>query len=456
MAEPLDPRYLPLVLDVLDQGVFTVDEATCITSFNSVAERLTGWTAAEVMGRRCSEIFRSDLCSQTCPLRHSIQSRSTVRNRQVYIRGRDGRTVPISVSTAPLVTRGGRLLGGVEVFRDLSGLVDLKRRLDQRYKLVDIIGRSPPMRRLFELLPPVAESDSTVLVTGASGTGKELVARTLHSLGPRRKGPFVAVNCGAIPETLLEAELFGHVRGAFTDARRDRAGRISAADGGILFLDEIGDLPRAMQVKVLRFLQERAYEPLGSDRTVKADVRVVAATNRDLPDMVRRGDFREDLFFRLNVVQLDIPPLAQRAEDVPLLVSHYVDVFRGRSGKPIEGVDDEAMALLMSYPFPGNVRELENIIERAFILCPGTRIGARCLPPSVTAAAAAAVAAAAVAAAAAVPRAVPARRGGQVEAIRAALERHGGNRTHAAIELGIHRITLIRQMRRLGIDWPAG
>jgi PAS domain S-box-containing protein len=439
MTEALDNRYLPLVLDVLDQGVFTVDEKTFITSFNQAAERITGYGAAEVIGKKCSEVFHTNLCGKACPLRVSIESRNPIRNRQVYIRARDGRPVPIAISTAPLMTRGGRLLGGVEVFKDLSEISHLKRRLESRYRLLDIIGKSPAMQKIFELLPLFAASDTTVLVSGASGTGKELIARTIHSLGGRRKGPFVAINCAAIPETLLEAELFGHIKGAFTDASRDRPGRIAAADGGTLFLDEIGDLPRPMQVKVLRFLQSREYEALGSNRTVRADVRVIAATNRDLLELVREGSFREDLYFRLNVLQVDIPPLAERPEDIPLLVAHYLGLFRESTGKAIEGLDEESMSALMRYSFPGNVRELENVIERAFILCQGDRIRLEHFPDSVVGAVAGRKLSSAAAASV------------EESAIRAALARQDGNRTRAAEDLGIHRITLLRRMRKLGL-----
>ncbi|HEY3359235.1 MAG TPA: sigma 54-interacting transcriptional regulator [Polyangia bacterium] len=440
-SKALDARYFPLILDVLDQGVFTVDGQSCITSFNQAAERITGYTADEVMGRRCAEVFRTNLCDQVCPLRLSIASRRASRNREVYIRARDGRAIPISVSTAPLLTKAGRLLGGVEVFRDLSQIVDLKRRLDSRYRLSDIIGKSPAMRHIFDLLPLVAPSDSTVLVTGPSGTGKELIARTIHALGPRRKGPFVALNCAAIPETLLESELFGYKRGAFTDARRDKPGRIAAAEGGTLFLDEVGDLPRLTQVKVLRFLQDRGYEPLGSNASVRANVRVIVATNRDLLALVRAGTFREDLYFRLNVVQIDIPPLRQRAEDVPLLVNHYVRLFRESTGKTIEGLTSEAMALLVGYAFPGNVRELENLVERAFILCQGDRIGLEHLPPAI----------APSGAPASVPPVAASIAGAELAAVRAALERHHGNRTRAAAELGVHRTTLLRKLRQYGL-----
>lgn len=441
MTMALDHRYFPLILDVLDQGVFTVDEHSVITSFNRAAEIITGHRAADVIGIRCSEVFRTELCQGLCPLRQSIQSGSPTRNRQVYIRTKDGRSVPISISTAPLVTPSGRLLGGVEVFRDMSQIADLKRRLGGRYRLADIVGKSPLMRQIFDLLPLVAASDATVLITGPSGTGKELIARTIHSLGARRKGPFVAINCAAIPETLLESELFGHTKGAFTDARQARQGRIAAAEGGTLLLDEIGDLPRPMQVKVLRFLQDREYSPVGSDRTLRANVRVIAATNRDLLAMVRDKQFREDLYFRLNVVQIDIPPLARRTEDVPLLIEHYIKVFREHTSKPIEGIDDEAMAALLAYPFPGNVRELENIIERCFILCQGGLLRREHLPPNIVASASSQDG----------PRG-QARQSAMASAIRLALEQCGGNRTRAAAQLGVHRITLLRRMQKLGIS----
>ncbi len=410
-TKALDPRYFPLILDVLDQGLFTVDGNTCITSFNQAAERITGYAADEVIGIRCAEVFRTDLCDQVCPLRLSIASRRPTRNREINIKSRDGRAIPISVSTAPLLTRGGKLLGGVEVFRDLTQIQDLKRRIDAQYRLSDIIGKSPAMRRIFELLPLVAPSDSTVLVTGPSGTGKELIARS-------------------------------YKRGAFTDAKRDKPGRIAAAEGGTLFLDEIGDLPRLTQVKLLRFLQDRVYEPLGSNSSVRANVHVIAATNRDLLELVRTGTFREDLYFRLNVVQIEIPPLCQRAEDVPLLVNHYVRLFRESTGKAIQGLSEEAMARLMGYAFPGNVRELENVIERAFIMCQGDRVGVEHLPASVVQSAAPTVtilpSGTSIAAA-------------EIGAVRAALERNHGNRTRAAADLGIHRTTLIRKLRQAGM-----
>jgi len=440
MTQALDPRYVPLVLDVLDLGVFTVDERTHITSFNRAAELITGFEASQAIGLRCADVFRTNLCATVCPLRQSIASGEPLRNREVSITRRDGRVVPISVSTAPLLTPEGELLGGVEVFRDLTQMVDLRRKLSGRFTVEDVIGKSPPMQRVLDLLPVVAESDSTILITGASGTGKELVARTIHQLGPRGKAPFVAFNAAAIPETLLESELFGYKRGAFTGARKDKPGRIASAEGGTLLLDEIGDLPPNVQVKVLRFLENRVYEPLGANSSETADLRVIAATNQNLEELVRKGEFRQDLFFRLNVLEIELPPLADRPEDLPLLVEHFVRAHRATTGKPIVSLSPKALEKLVAYPFPGNVRELENIVERGFILCQGEQIEEEHLPPAVRTGKGRGMAA---------PTA--SLEAGEAQSIRLALERNEGNRTHTARELGIHRTTLLRKIKRLGI-----
>jgi len=435
----LDSRYFPLVLDVVSQGIFTINARGKITSFNRAAEEITGFVKDEVIGRSCDDLFKTDLCDTVCPLKKSISSGARINNREVYIQTRDGRSIPVSISTAPLVTAAGKLVGGVEVFRDMSQVEDLKRQLDTRHRLDDIVSKNPAMQRIFELISLVAESDSTILVIGASGTGKELIAKAIHNHGPRKDRPFVAVNCGAVPETLLESELFGYVRGAFTDARRDKPGRIAQADHGTLFLDEVGDLPRALQIKLLRFLQERVYEPLGSNRSIRADVRVIAATHRDLEQMAHAGEFREDLYYRLNVMQINIPPLSERMEDVPLLAAHFIQRFRDRSGKDIRRISGDVLARLMQYDFPGNVRELENLIERAFILCTGEEIGAECLPQSMLSGTG--TPAAGLDALEQVKR----------ETVRKALRRHDGNRTRAARELGIHRSTLLRKIKRYGL-----
>jgi PAS domain S-box-containing protein len=442
-ARRLDSRFFPLVLDVVNQGVFTVDRDGRITSFNRMAEEITGHPADEVIGRECADVFRTELCNRECPLRRAITSRGRIRGREVDIQARDGRRIRISVDTAPLETRTGRLIGGVEVLTDLSPLQGLRRALSDRYRFEDIVSKNAEMHRIFSLLPMAAESQSTVLITGPSGSGKELVARSIHNHGTHRPGRFVAVNCAALPETLLESELFGYVQGAFTGARRDRPGRIALAEKGTLLIDEVADLPKHLQVKLLRFLQERVYEPVGCSESVRADVRILAATNRDLPRMVAAEEFREDLYYRLNVLQITLPPLRERAEDIPLLVRHFIGRFRLETGRPISGITDDALAALARYAFPGNVRELENVIERAFVLCQGEQISLADLPETVVRSADAHVR-------------TFGEQGGlehaEAQAVREALSHHNGNRTHAAAELGIHRSTLIRKIKRYGLS----
>ncbi len=358
-----------IILDNIADGVFAVDKDWRITSFNAAAEKITGYSREEAKGKFCHEVFQSSICGEKCPIAQTIRSGVPVHNRSVIFERLDGKRVPVSISASPLLDDAGNVIGGVETFRDLSTLNALRKQLNQRYTFGDIISKSKAMRQIFDILPDIARSDSNVLILGESGTGKELIARAIHTISPRRKGPFVAVNCGALPDTLLESELFGYKAGAFTDAKKDRAGRFAAAEGGTLFLDEIGDISPSLQVKLLRVLQEKAYQPLGSDKTIKADVRILAATNRDLAALVKEGLFREDLFYRLNVVKIALPPLRDRLEDIPLLVQHFIEKFNAEKGKEILGITDDALDLLMRHKYPGNIRELENIIEYAFILC---------------------------------------------------------------------------------------
>ena len=441
----LDRRLLPLVVNTIPHGILTVDRNLNITSLNDHGQRLLGFSEDEAVGRRCSDVLHGDLCSADCPLRMSMEQGEPVVQRSTYLRTRDDLRVPVSVSAGALVSPSGKLLGGVEMFQDLSREYHLERELHQRYRFQDIVSKNRRMQEVFRLLPHVSESESNVLIVGQSGTGKELVARAIHNGGSRAGKPFVAINCAAVPATLLESELFGYKQGAFTDARRDKPGRIAQAEGGTLFLDEIGDMDFVLQAKLLRFLQERSYEPLGAVRAVDADVRVLTATNRDLESMVERNEFRRDLYYRLNVIKIELPSLAERLEDIPLLVAHFVHKYAKRTGKRITGMTDAALGVLGRYPFPGNVRELENVIERAFIVCDRGEIDVRDLPGTILGYAANVFGPAST-------RALgPDGESDEVTRIRECLKRHGGNRTRAAAELGIHRVTLVRKLKRLGI-----
>jgi PAS domain S-box-containing protein len=434
------------ILDSINEGVFTVDPEWRITAFNRAAERITGVRRQDAVGRPCCDVFRASICEQACALKRTLATGKPTVNTTAHITSAAGERIPVRISTALLKDAAGAVTGGVETFQDLSHVEQLRKELDSRYTFEDIVGRSPAMRELFEILPQIAESSSTVLIEGASGTGKELFARALHNLSRRRKRRFVAVNCAAMPDSLLESELFGYKAGAFTDARRDKPGRFALADGGTIFLDEIGDVSPAMQVRLLRVLQERVIEPLGAVEPVKVDVRVVAATNKDLAELVRQGRFREDLFYRVRVVHLKLPALRERREDIPLLVDRMVGKFNRLQGKDIAGVSEEVLMRLMEHDYPGNVRELENIIEQAFVLCRGGWIQLHHLPPELR------------------PAGAQAEGGGGPVSLRsmerhlieAALERNKGNRSQTARELGIDPSTLYRKLKSLEIGtWHA-
>lgn len=441
-----DPNAARTILDSVADGVFTVDREWRITSFNKAAEQITGVTYDEAIGQQCCDVFRASICERSCAIRHTIDSGQPIVNKAIFLIDASGRKVPISISTAIIEDDHGNIIGGVETFRDLSLVEELRKEIEGRYSFADIIGRSPAMQGLFELLPVVADSDSTVLINGESGTGKELVARAIHSLSPRRKKKFVAINCGALPDTLLESELFGHKAGAFTDARKDKPGRFAIADGGTILLDEIGDVSPAMQVRLLRVLQERVYEPLGSVTPVSVDVRVITATHQDLRKLVQEKRFREDLYYRINVFRLDLPVLRDRREDIPLLVEHFVSRFNTIQNKDVAGVTDEVMNVLMRCDYPGNARELENAIEHAFVLCKNGLIELRHLPQEI-------LDCSGIPAMAVGPGAT--LRSIEAVHISDALRRHEGSRKAAADELGIHPTTLRRKIKNLGIELPA-
>lgn len=436
-------EYLKTILDSVADGVFTVDAEMRITTFNRAAEEITGYAASEAVGRRCSDIFRAGVCSSGCPLREAQETGEAVVNRELDITDKDNRRVPISISASVLRNAQGQAVGGVETFRDLSLINVLKREIKEKYSFRDLVSRNPVMRRLFDVLPDVAATEATVLLNGDSGTGKELFTRAVHDLSPRREGPLVVVNCGALPEPLLEAEIFGARKGAYTGSVENRPGRLEMARGGTLFLDEIGDLPLPLQVKLLRVLENKEYQPLGAKSPLKADVRFVAATHRDLEEMVAEGSFRRDLYFRINVVQLKIPPLRERPEDIPLLIDMALDRFNGRYAKKIRGFSSEALKVLLRYQYPGNVRELLNIVEQTVILCRNGEIGIDQLPPAVFLHNPGQEA----------EKPDNAAQPPQMsrETLADLLAHHNGNRTQMARELGVDRTTLWRWMKKNGI-----
>lgn len=442
-----------IILESISDGVFTVDGAWRISSFNRAAERITGMRREDALGRRCHEVFKSNMCESECPLRRTMRTGKPIIDKSGYCVDAEGNRIPISVSTALLRDAEGNTLGGAETFRDLRELEALKEKLEARDSGDAWAGRSPAMRRIADLLPAIAESGSTVLIGGETGTGKEVTARAIHRMSGRAAGPFVALNCAALPDSLLESELFGYKKGAFTGAAADKPGRFALAEDGTLFLDEIGDISPALQVKLLRVLQEREYEALGSAKTVRTNARIICATNKDLAALVAEGRFRKDLFYRVNVVSITLPPLRERQEDIPRLAEHLLRVHRTAARRRVTGFSPDFFAALYAYPWPGNIRELENVVERALALCRGSEIGADLLPQEIFPGKAAA------------PPEGSGRRDdpGALRSLRAeaerarileALEASGFRCSTAAHALGIDKATIYRKMKAYGIVRP--
>ncbi len=429
-----------IILDSITDGVFTVDTEWRITSFNRAAEKITGISKQESVGRPCFEVFRADICETECILRETMKTGKPIVNMPVYIYRADKKRIPISVSTALLKDSEGRLIGGVETFRDMTALNNLRKEVFRQHSFEDIISKNENMSKLFSTLPRIAESGSNVLIEGASGTGKELFARAIHNNSQRREGPFVAVNCGALPDTLIESELFGYKAGAFTDAKKDKPGRFALAQNGTVFLDEIGDISPSVQVRLLRVLEEKTYEPLGSSRTAKTNARVIAATHRNLEKLVQEDRFRKDLYFRINIIRLYLPALSERKDDIPLLADHFIEHFNCAKGKKIMGLTQEAMTALMLHDWPGNVRELENAIEYAFVFCTGELIRVQHLPEHLQPDRAMIVPVGAT------------LREIEKRAVQQALQRNQWKKMATARELGIDKNTLRRKIQRFGIE----
>ncbi len=432
------------ILDSIADGVFTIDLDFNITYFNGAAQKITGVSSDQALGQKCFDVFRANICQTTCALDETIKTGKQRINLPIDILNSEGYRIPASVSTSVLKDKDGQIIGGVEIFRDLSALETLRKEISHQYRFEDIISKNHEIQGIFDILPDIATSGSTVLIEGPSGAGKELFARAIHNVSGNR-GEFVAVSCAALPDTLLESELFGYKKGAFSEAKEDKPGRFARAKDGTIFLDEIGDISSALQVKLLRVLQEREYEPLGATVTAKTNARIIAATNRTLSELVARGLFREDLFYRLNVVKIELPPLSRRREDIPLLVKNFLQKFNALKDREITGISENALGILMQYDFPGNIRQLENIIEYAFVLCRGDMIRTRHLArefqdgmknrPDV--------------AIDSVPSHLDAA---EKKAIVAALHRHNNNRGKTAAFLGINKSTLWRKMKKYKIE----
>jgi len=433
------------ILDNIADGVFTVDSELKITSFNKSAEQITGVRAVEAIGRRCSEVLRTNICEESCALRKTMATGKTMLHKEIIIVRSDGRRLPIGISTAILRDTDGLLVGAVESFRDMSLVAELRRELKGQYTVEDIISKNPKMQLILKTLPQIAESGASVLIEGESGTGKEIVAHAIHNLSKRRKRPFVPIHCAAIPDTLLESELFGYKAGAFTGAKKDKPGKLAIANRGTLFLDEIGEVQPALQVKLLRFLQDGVYEPLGAVQSVKSDLRILAASNKPLSELVASGLFRQDLYYRVNVVKITLPPLRERMDDLPLLIDHFIERFNRRKGKNIHQVSPEAFGLLMAHDYPGNIRELENIIEHGFVMCRAEAMKPEHLPLELAHDFAG--------------RQIDTSREVPLKDLEAryiweALRRHDWNRLATARSLGMSKSTFFRKVKALRIELP--
>ncbi len=435
-----------IILESISDGVFTVDHNWKIMSFNRAAEEITGIPREDAIGKFCWDVFRSNMCEGECALKKTMKEGKSFVSTSTYIITSQKKRIPITVSTSLLKDDHGNILGCVETFRDHSLVEELRKQLSAGYKIGDMISVSPEMKNIFNILPQVAESDSTVLIEGETGTGKELMAKVIHNLSFRKDKPFIAINCGALPDTLLESELFGYKAGAFTNAVKDKPGYFAVARGGTILLDEIADTSPAFQVRLLRVLEEQEFQPLGAIKKEKADVRIIAATNKDLLEMVHDKKFRQDLFYRINIMRIEIPPLRKRMEDVPILLEHFIDKLNRIRGKSISGIDPSALEILMSYPFPGNIRELENIIEHAFVLCAEGPILLHHFPRNLTQKS--------ISMLNGCEGSMDRLKAAEIRIIMEALKNNNYNRSAAAKALGIHKSTLFRKFRKLGIRLP--
>ncbi len=389
MAEELEEKTIELndqknKLDAIFnsniEGTFTIDNDWNVTSFNDSAAKITGYKRTEAVGKKCWEIFNSSLCRNGCHMEQTMNKGTSTIGNELEIENKNGKRVPIRVNSAILRNNKNEKIGAVETFIDISEIKNLSSHLNEVFKYENIVGKNKEIKQIISVLESVAQTDSSVLITGESGTGKELAARAIHLNSPRRMGPFIAVNCSAFVESLIESELFGHEKGAFTGAIKTKIGRFELAQVGTLFLDEIGDLSTAVQTKLLRVLETHEFERVGGNKIIKMDTRIIVATNKNLFEEISAGRFREDLFYRINVINVHLPPLRERRDDLPLLVNHFIEQFNKKFGKNIKQFSSSAYEIISEYNWPGNIRELENVIEHCFILCNGEMIQVEHLP----------------------------------------------------------------------------
>jgi len=448
----MEPELYQCILRSLSESVCAVDRHLRIRCLNNQGRRLTGVKTEDALGAPLEEVFPPDAGELHSLITRVMESGTPISGARTHIVNSHGESIPVVANAAPVLDNTGTLSGAVVTLQDNRAIEVLRRELRHKYTFGDIVTKDDRILRILQILPTVAESESTVLIIGPTGTGKELFAHAIHSASPRRDGPFVAVNCGALPDTLLESELFGYKKGAFTDAKHDKPGRFALAKGGTLFLDEVGDLSPATQGKLLRVLEDKQYQPLGATESTQADVRIVSATNKDLAAMVDAAEFRPDLYYRLNVIGFRLPPLSERPGDIPLLVEHFVEVFNAEKGRQVKQVSAAAMSWLMRYDYPGNVRELRSIIERAYVLCPHDQIEEDCLSLDLLGALPSCEAPP--------PRKAPVPLGRlapeeQRRLIQEALREHDGHRGKTADALGIDKSTLWRKMKKYGAQFEA-
>jgi PAS domain S-box-containing protein len=441
----IDDNLKDHILESIGEGVFTVDKNFRINFFNSAAERITNYKREEVIGKFCKHVFRSEMCFTDCPITIALKSEKTIYDFESQIHTESGEFKPIKLNSAVLYNQNQEPTGGIISFRDITELTGLKKCLADETNFHGVIGHSKQMLDIFQLIRELSESKAPVLISGESGTGKEMIAKAIQATNNRKDEPFIKVNCSVFPENLLASELFGHVKGAFTDAVKDRPGRFDLADKGTIFLDEVAEMPQQMQLQLLRVLQEGTFERVGESVTKNVNVRVIAATNINISEALKNGLLREDLYYRLSVIPIEIPPLRDRMDDVVPLVAHFLNKFSCLYKKEIKEIDDGALDLLLRYNWPGNIRELENVIEYAFVRTNDSNIiEVSKLPESIRNSNGSSFGLR--------EKYSVTDKGSEATKLLVLLDKHQWNRTLVAKELRIGRTTLWRKLKKYGLD----